>query len=304
MIPSPLLLSLLLSSLCRAASPSWQDPLDPENLLRARDPPKPRESDSPCRNCISDGNQYFNLSVQLESGIRLIQAQGHRDPNGTNQIRLCHFNCALMDGGSLEEYLLTTKAWLGANPKEIVTFLFVNTGVPLIRWIEAYYRTGFDLISYEPPPDKRYGRMQIEDWPTIEEMVQSGKRAVTFLSGGAREELVPWLLAEFDYMFETDFGNESPWQFSCEPARPRWPGSYIPNRLSLVNHFLYAKFFGFRYPDAAHANQTNSASFEIGALGEHAARCRTRYERRPNFLLVDFFNEGDVWDVEHGMNAF
>lgn len=83
-----------------------------------------------------------------------------------------------------------------------MTFLFVNTGVPLIRWIEAYYRTGFDLISYEPPPDKRYGRMQIEDWPTIEEMVQSGKRAVTFLSGGAREELVPWLLAEFDYMFE------------------------------------------------------------------------------------------------------
>lgn len=209
----------------------------------------------------------------------------------------------------------------------VVTFLFVNTGVPLIRWIEAYYRTGFDLISYEPPPDKRYGRMQIEGWPTIEEMVQSGKRAVTFLSGGAREYLVPWLLAEFDYMFEvfliysgrfltrrvraladgslqTDFGNESPWQFSCEPARPRWSDSYIPNRLSLVNHFLYAKFFGFRYPDAAHANQTNSANFEIGALGEHAARCRTRYERRPNFLLVDFFNEGDVWDVEHGMNAF
>ena len=64
------------------------------------------------------GNQYFNLSVQLESGVRLIQGQAHLDPNGTGQIRLCHFNCALIDGGTLDDYLLITKAWLEKNPHE------------------------------------------------------------------------------------------------------------------------------------------------------------------------------------------
>lgn len=152
--------------------------------------------------CLHAGNQYFNLTIQLDAGVRLIQAQGHRDPNGTEQVRLCHFNCALMDGGSLEEYLKITKTWLEENPQEVVTFLFVNSGVPLMRWAEAFVATGFDAISYTPPPEKRYGHMGVEDWPTIEEMVNSGKRAVTFLSRGAWENAVPWILPEFSYVFE------------------------------------------------------------------------------------------------------
>lgn len=50
-------------------------------------------------------------------------------------------------------------------------------------------------------------------------------------------------------------------------------------------------------------NHTNGAGMTIGELGEHAHRCRELYQRRPNFLLVDFFNEGDVFDVEHDLNA-
>lgn len=78
----------------------------------------------------------------------------------------------------------------------------------------------------------------------------------------------------------------------------------LPRRLTLVNHFLYASFLGISYPNSTYANHTNGAGFAVGELGEHAAQCRARYERRPNFLLVDFFNEGDVFDVEYGMNAF
>lgn len=251
------------------------------------------------------GNQYFNVSVQLEAGVRLIQAQGHRDLiNGTDEIRLCHFNCALMDGGSLHDHLRTIKAFLDVNPHEVVTLLFVNTGPPLSHWFKAYYDTGLDLMSYIPPVYKRYGNMRITDWPTIAEMVPSNKRLVTFLSSGAHEDIVPFLLPEFDYVFETDFINDAPDQYSCVPNRPWWIRGYIPDRLALVNHFLYAQFLGFRYPNATFANTTNSAGFHVGELGEHAVRCRELYERRPNFFLVDFFQEGDVFEVEYGMNAF
>ncbi|KAK4613757.1 PI-PLC X domain-containing protein 1 [Fulvia fulva] len=249
------------------------------------------------------GNQYFNVSTQLRSGVRLIQAQGHRDPTGSDEIRMCHFNCALMDGGSLHELLRDVKDFLDQFPHEVVTLLFVNTGPPLEHWVKAYYDTGLDLMSYMPPRTKRWGNMRIEDWPTIADMVSSNQRLVSFMDRGADEYEAPFLLREFDYIFETNFGIERPSQFSCTVARPWWIVGGYPDRLSLVNHFLYAKFLGFRYPNATQANTTNAAGFHEGELGEHAVRCRSLYERRPNFLLVDFFNEGDVFDVEFGLNA-
>jgi hypothetical protein len=250
------------------------------------------------------GNQYFNVSTQLASGVRLLQAQGHRDPNGSDQIRLCHFNCALMDGGSLDEFLAIVKDFLEREKNEVLTLLFVNTGVPLRLWAKAFFNAGLDINSYTPPPHKRHGNMRISDWPPISSMVTTNKRLVTFLSSGANEQAVPFLLPEFDYIFETDFNIESPDQFSCAPARPAYPGGYVPDRLSLVNHFLYAKFLGFRFPNASYAGTTNGAGFGVGELGEHSVRCRGLYERRMNFLLVDFFNDGDVFWVERGMNLY
>ena len=248
------------------------------------------------------GNQYFDVLTQLDSGVRLLQAQGHKSANGSSEVRLCHFNCALMDGGSLHDFLTTVRRWLEAHPNEVVTLLFVNTGIRLSKWARTYYETGLDLLSYVPPVDRWDGSMRTEDWPTIADMVATNSRVVTFLSNGADQSIIPYFLPEFNYLFETNFGIEKPEEYSCLPARPRWPGTYVPNRMSLVNHFLYAKFLGFRYPNASYANTTNAAGFAVGELGEHAVRCRTWYDRRPNFFLVDFFNEGDVFDVEHGMN--
>ncbi|KAK6431757.1 hypothetical protein LTR95_012075, partial [Oleoguttula sp. CCFEE 5521] len=251
------------------------------------------------------GNQYFNISVQLDAGIRLLQAQGHRPNTSSDEIRLCHFNCALMDGGNLNDYLLTVKDFLEANPREVVTLLFVNAGVNLRYWMRAYRNTGLDLMSYTPPRHLRYGNMRISDWPTIAQMVATNQRLVTFMSSGADEYIAPYLLLEWRYLFETNFGIEAPNQYDCRPARPRWePPWYVPDRLTLVNHFLYAKFLGFRYPNDTYASMTNAAGFHVGELGEHAVRCRELYGRRPNFLLVDFFNEGDVFAVERGMNMY
>jgi hypothetical protein len=250
-------------------------------------------------------NQHYNFSTQLASGVRLLQAQGHIDPNGSDVIRLCHFNCALMDGGSLLDFLRTVEDFLQGNLNEVLTLLFVNTGVPLASWAKAFFEARLDLLSYSPPANKRHGQRGTSDWPTIAHMVATNKRLVTFLSSGADEEAAPFPLPEFDYLFETNFGIERPDQYSCTPSRPRWANdSFLPDRLSLVNHFLYAKVLGFRFPNASFAGETNAARFRVGDLGEHAVRCRGAYGRRPNLFLVDFFNEGDVFAVEMGMNRY
>lgn len=98
--------------------------------------------------------------------------------------------------------------------RAVVTFLFVNVGPSLDNWSDAYARTGFDRLSYVPPVSKRNG-MALDDWPTVEAMVRSGKRAVTFLASGADETLVPYLLSEFQHMFEASI---------LLRARRRWNG--------------------------------------------------------------------------------
>lgn len=134
--------------------------------------------------------------------------------------------------------------------------------------------------------------------------VSTNTHLVSFLDKGADETQVPFLLREFNYMFETSLVIDHRSQYSCEPSSPWYVYGYILDQLSLVNQFLYASFLGLRYPNASYANVTNGKGFTEGMLGEHAARCRSLYERRPNFLLVDFFNEGDVFDVDYGMNAY
>lgn len=153
-------------------------------------------------------------------------------------------NCFQRDGGSLDDFLQTVVGFLHSHPTEVVTLLFVNTGPPLRDWAKAFYTTKADLISYVPPRWKWGGRMHTSDWPTPADMVQANKRLIVFMSSGANQRRVPFLLPEFDYIFETNFWISNPNEYQCQPSRPRWPGSFIPDRLSLVDHFLYAEFLG------------------------------------------------------------
>lgn len=61
---------------------------------------------------------------------------------------MCHFNCALTDGGSLHE---------------VITLMLVNVGPPLEYWAKSFYDTGLDLKSYILPPSKTFGNMKTTD---------------------------------------------------------------------------------------------------------------------------------------------
>jgi len=52
-------------------------------------------------------NQDFNVTQQLNDGIRMLQNQVHLQPDG---LHLCHTICPLYDGGLLVNYLKAVKA--------------------------------------------------------------------------------------------------------------------------------------------------------------------------------------------------
>lgn len=54
-------------------------------------------------------------------------------------------------------------------------------------------KIGLANLAYVPPKSP----MMREDWPTLKEMLDSGKRLVFFIDKGAEEGTVPYILPEF-----------------------------------------------------------------------------------------------------------
>ena len=141
-------------------------------------------------------DQEVGITTQLALGVRLLQAQAH-DNNGV--LHFCHTSCALFNGGTVESYLKTVKTFLDANPNEVLTMIFTNPdGLSLPdQWEPAFNNAGIKDLAYVPPslPVKQ------SDWPTLGEMIDSGKRVVVFLDAGADGSdggVVDFILPEFD----------------------------------------------------------------------------------------------------------
>ena len=61
------------------------------------------------------GNQYYNATVALSAGVRLLSAQVHQE-NG--EWHLCHSSCDLLDAGKLSDWLSAIKTWIDGNPND------------------------------------------------------------------------------------------------------------------------------------------------------------------------------------------
>jgi hypothetical protein len=70
----------------------------------------------------------------------------------------------------------------------------------------------------------------------------------------------------------------------------------------ILNHFLDVSVFGVLVPDNPTDAQTNAATGE-GSIGAQAGLCERMYGIAPKAVLVDFFDRGDVFTAERGMNG-
>ncbi|KAH6916938.1 PLC-like phosphodiesterase [Coprinopsis sp. MPI-PUGE-AT-0042] len=244
---------------------------------------------------ILAANQDQDITRQLNDGVRMLQMQAH-DEEGV--IKLCHTVCLLYDGGSLEAYLRTVKAWLDANPNEVISLLIVNSdNVAATRFADIFATTGIDTVSYRPATSP----LAASEWPTLGEMIDSNQRVVTFLSTSANMAEVPYLIDEFPNVWETAFNLLDPALFDCSVNRTRGDTS---TQLFLINHFLDKLFLGNAVPDIDKLPQTNAAS-GFGSLGAHVETCVGAHGRAPNFLLVDFYEYGggSVFQVAASING-
>lgn len=87
-------------------------------------------------------------------------------------------------------------------------------------WAAAYAASGMDSYAYQPPSVP----VDYSSWPTLQEMIDSGKRAVNFLAQNADMSTAPYLLDEFSMIWETPFG------VSRRCSSVIRPGAHLPLR--------------------------------------------------------------------------
>lgn len=163
----------------------------------------------------SGSNQELKVKAQLNDGVRFLQAQ-IQWPDEGDVPHFCHTSCDLLDAGPITEWLTEVREWVEQHPFDVITILLGNGNyshpdlyAPFIE------KTGILRYTYEAP----YLPMQLDDWPTLENMILRGKRVVMFMDYEARQEEYPWLLDEFAQVWETPF-NPTDRDFPCDIQRP------------------------------------------------------------------------------------
>jgi len=221
----------------------------------------------------SFANQIHGIARQLEDGIRLINLDAHY--NG-GEPYLCHGYC---EAGSepLSSGLLKIRNFLYGNPNEVVTIIF-----------ESYISSGDIQAEFDKTGllDHTYSHGEGKQWPTLRDMIRDGERLVVFTDSGGGD--YSWYHPVWNYTWETKYSYKTADDFECGPNRGN-PG----NDLYLINHFISDPLPNFYKAEVVNANPL---------FIDRVRECVTEKNTKPNFILVDFYSTGDLFEVVDTLN--
>lgn len=223
-------------------------------------------------------NQNFGITRQLNDGIRGMMLDTYEEDG---ELLLCHSVC-LAGSQPLVEGLQEIAAFLDANRNEVVSIIFENY-ITNAQTASAFDESG--LIDFV------FAHELGEAWPTLGELIEADTRLVVFEEKLAQQAEFPWLMNIWEHAWETPFSFSAVDDLTCTPNRGN-----PANPLFLLNHFLTATLGG--RPDFA--EMVNHNPFFI----ERARQCEEEGEALPNFVAVDFYDIGDLFDVVDALNGF
>jgi hypothetical protein len=219
-------------------------------------------------------NQNYGITQQLNAGIRALMLDVH---SFMGHPYLAHTS-VLFGRKPLVAGLGEVRAFLENQPFEIVTIILENYVLPEVL-DQAFTEAGLEPYLY--------AHQRGQPFPTLREMVLSGKRLVVFTDRGGGT--YPWLHPVWDFCFDTPWKAKSPAELKNQAGRgdPR-------NPLLIVNHFLMNPL-----PSVRLATQVNQNPFLMNRI----FTCAQEMRRMPNFINVDFYDIGDLFEVVDTLNG-
>ena len=138
--------------------------------------------------------QYGKAAVQ--SVLRIRDAL-NLTPTGEVRAYLCHAMCEL-GSTDLEDQLVEVRLWLEAHPREVVTF-FIQDLVTPADTADLVERAGLMPFVHEQAVGQR--------WPTLGEMIASGRRLVFLMENQGGGQAYPWLHDGEVWVQDTPYEN-------------------------------------------------------------------------------------------------
>lgn len=201
--------------------------------------------------------------------------------NATGPVRpyMCHTLCEL-GATDFETSMAGVAAWMRAHPREVVSF-FIQDVVTPADTAAVLERTGLADMAFTPTVGQPF--------PTLAEMIDSGRRLVVLMENEGGGAAYPYLLPGFEWVQETPYTFNTAADFTC--AANRGPAD-AP--LFQLNHWLAG--FGSLVSDAAAVNAPE-------VLGPRAEQCQAERGMLPNFVAVNYYNLGDLFGVVDQLNG-
>ncbi|HQR79587.1 MAG TPA: hypothetical protein PLT68_05140 [Actinomycetota bacterium] len=202
------------------------------------------------------------------------------DTLGPERVYLCHTLCEL-GATELEPQLAGVKDWLDRHPREVVTFFIQDATTPKDT-AAVFARTGLADMAYVHEPGTA--------WPTLREMIDSGRRVLVLMENEGGGSQYPFLQQGFELAQDTGYTYKTVADFDCAPNRG--PASAD---LFLVNHWLSS--FQTLVSGARRANAEP-------VLGDRVRACQAERGQIPNFVAVNWYDQGDLLAVVDELNGF
>ncbi|ETW82584.1 hypothetical protein HETIRDRAFT_108840 [Heterobasidion irregulare TC 32-1] len=172
-------------------------------------------------------DQKLDIPTQLSLGIRLLQAQAHE-------------NLSVLTASSIFVIRSLSTVWEPAfNASGVADLAYVPLHVPLTQ----------------------------NEWPTLGQTVDSGKRVVVFMDFGAESDEVDFILPEFEMVWETPFSVTDA-SFPCSVNRIKGPLS-TEEHMYMINYSLNIDIFVAFLSDPAQASKTNGVTFILAHASGH-----------------------------------
>ncbi len=224
------------------------------------------------------------LDAALRIRDRIIDSPEVGEPG----VYLCHRFCEL-GAIPIDKAFGNIRDFLAANPDEVLTVVIEDYVAPADIAASAE-RTGLIDQVYTGPVG--------EPWPTLQEIIDTGGRALMLAENQAGGAEYPWyhpvyeeLVQETPYSFKhpRELTNPDRLTASCEPNRGPADAAVF-----LVNHWI----------DTSPAPKPSNAAIVNArdALLDRVHHCERQRDLTANLIAVDFYKEGDVFGAVAELN--
>lgn len=223
-----------------------------------------------------NANQAVGIGAQLDAGVRVFLLDLYEQ--GGERV-LCHGPCSLGQVPHLD-VLAMFGTFIQTYPRDTIVLIYEDH-VPAEAIEADLAEAGLAERAYTHPDGA--------PWPTLGELAEA--RTTLVVSAESAGPPPDWLHHIWDLAWDTPYRWTDPADFDCSLNR-----GDPTHDLLLVNHWLSTEL---GLPDPERATEANAYE----SLLAHAGGCKKHPAAFPNFVVVDYFDTGDLFEVVQELNG-